>query len=559
MKNISVICLLFIVSLSSYGQSTNTIFQNELKKLLSAENIDTVALRVFNTGIELCKKDPDSTLFYAHLLDTLAGITNKKTIEGLSLRLYGDVHTSFKDQVYAIDYFLKALRVEEELIESHEMTSRSVRNIAYINNSIAINYFRKGNYEKAKEYLDKSLKLINTNPHAFSERELRDYRSRVYNNLGSVNLQLKRPDDALEYYFNAIEILINVEVVKPQLYNNVGVCYNEKEEPDKAFHYFKMALDIAQEVNDDFVQVQIYNNLSRYYIEKKNFGKARESIEKSRKIGEKLKMPNSRAISLEHSAIINYSTGNYKKAFEEYRKFKSMTDSLVNIASTTKIAEIEKESILERRNQELKFKKERREAARKKRDIIIIFFAALALLASVIFILLFIIQKGKVKREQLKKRQYRIEKEKLQGELEYKNKELATNVMYLVRKNELISNISQRLLDIKSDLKKINQDPVQDIINELQRGVDSDTWKEFELRFQQVHQEFYDRLTEQYPNLSANERRLCAFLRLNMSTKEISAITFQSPNSIKIARTRLRKKLEITNQEINLVEYLSNF
>jgi DNA-binding CsgD family transcriptional regulator len=60
------------------------------------------------------------------------------------------------------------------------------------------------------------------------------------------------------------------------------------------------------------------------------------------------------------------------------------------------------------------------------------------------------------------------------------------------------------------------------------------------------------------PELSLNERRLCAFLRLNMTTKEIASITGQSPRSIEVARTRLRKKLNLTNSDTSLTDFLSH-
>ena len=69
-------------------------------------------------------------------------------------------------------------------------------------------------------------------------------------------------------------------------------------------------------------------------------------------------------------------------------------------------------------------------------------------------------------------------------------------------------------------------------------------------------EDFYKALNKKFPDLTNNERKLCAFLRLNMSTKEISAITFQSVHSITIARSRLRKKLNITHSDISLTDFL---
>ena len=102
------------------------------------------------------------------------------------------------------------------------------------------------------------------------------------------------------------------------------------------------------------------------------------------------------------------------------------------------------------------------------------------LFAMLIFIsLLFFLARSKVKRVQLQRAKLSLENENLEKELEYKNKELTTNVMYLLRKNELINNISLKLLELKNDLLKANQVPVQRIINELQNSVNDDAWKIF--------------------------------------------------------------------------------
>jgi len=86
----------------------------------------------------------------------------------------------------------------------------------------------------------------------------------------------------------------------------------------------------------------------------------------------------------------------------------------------------------------------------------------------------------------------------------------------------------------------------------MQSNVDNTVWGEFEVRFQQVHQDFYEKLREKYPDLTPNEIKICAFLKLNMTTKDISAITFQTVKSIQVARNRLRKKMGISRDE-NLV------
>ena len=76
------------------------------------------------------------------------------------------------------------------------------------------------------------------------------------------------------------------------------------------------------------------------------------------------------------------------------------------------------------------------------------------------------------------------------------------------------------------------------------------------MRFEQVYEVFYKRLMEQFPDLTPGERKLCALLRLNVSSKDIAAITFQNPQSVDMARYRLRKKLNLTGED-NLVDFLT--
>ena len=128
-------------------------------------------------------------------------------------------------------------------------------------------------------------------------------------------------------------------------------------------------------------------------------------------------------------------------------------------------------------------------------------------------------------------------------------------MMYFMEKNEFITSISKKLIELKPDAKKDNKELIQQIINEIRINSSTKMWEEFEIRFKEVHKDFYSELHKAHPDLTLNEVKICAFLRLNMSTKEISAITHQSVKSINMARFRLRKKLEIDRDE-NLIVLL---
>lgn len=153
-------------------------------------------------------------------------------------------------------------------------------------------------------------------------------------------------------------------------------------------------------------------------------------------------------------------------------------------------------------------------------------------------------------------RQSELEQQALKNELELRNKELTTHVMYQVKKNEFILSISRQLHANLYKLRPENRKVIEDVIRDLESDSKDNAWEEFETRFHRVHADFNKKLLDKFPDLSANELRLCAFLKLNMNTKEIAAITYQSTNSIDTARSRLRQKLGISKDD-NLVAFLN--
>ena len=147
--------------------------------------------------------------------------------------------------------------------------------------------------------------------------------------------------------------------------------------------------------------------------------------------------------------------------------------------------------------------------------------------------------------------------EQYKKDLEIRNSELTFNAMCIIKNNETITRMIEGIEGGMKNGASLND--LQAILNNLRNMEHDHSWKEFEVRFTQVQKDFYDRLNTAYPDLTPNEKKLCAFLRLNMTTKDIASITHQSPHSINIARGRLRKKLDIVNSDENLVNFLAKF
>jgi DNA-binding NarL/FixJ family response regulator len=145
--------------------------------------------------------------------------------------------------------------------------------------------------------------------------------------------------------------------------------------------------------------------------------------------------------------------------------------------------------------------------------------------------------------------------------LEQKNKELVANTLFLIRNNKFNVQVSEKLNELKTVLDINNKDAYK-IIKEISASIDekikTDSWKRFDVTFNAVYDDFYKNLHIDFPDLTTTEIKLSAFLKLGLNTKDIASILFITPQSVKVSRSRLRKKLGIT-QDINLQIFLSKY
>lgn len=150
--------------------------------------------------------------------------------------------------------------------------------------------------------------------------------------------------------------------------------------------------------------------------------------------------------------------------------------------------------------------------------------------------------------------------ETLQSEVRHKNRELANTAQHLVHKNKILNSIKQQLQNLSKSLTdEGKKQEVEHIIKKINRDIKSEHFQNvFDSYFDDVHQDFVVRLKEKHSNLTPKELRLCAYLRMNLSTKEIAPLMNISIRGIEISRYRLRKKLALERDD-NLIEYLIGF
>ncbi len=151
----------------------------------------------------------------------------------------------------------------------------------------------------------------------------------------------------------------------------------------------------------------------------------------------------------------------------------------------------------------------------------------------------------------------KLQNEKLEIEIAHKNTELASSAMHLLQKGELLTNLKDELKRLSKNTKEEKTiDQYKKIIRILSEDdrVEQD-WKHFAHHFDAVHSNFLMALKKKHPSLSPNQLKLCAHLRMNLTSKEIAQLLNISVRGVEISRYRLRKKLEI-NPEANLLDYL---
>ncbi|NDW08740.1 triple tyrosine motif-containing protein [Dysgonomonas sp. 520] len=157
-----------------------------------------------------------------------------------------------------------------------------------------------------------------------------------------------------------------------------------------------------------------------------------------------------------------------------------------------------------------------------------------------------------------------LKNQRLQYDLRHKSQELASSTMNLIRKNEILQEINENIDKISSALK--NSDESTDIKKKLikmQHDIKlnierDDNWKKFEENFDMVYENYLKRLSERFSSLTVNDKKLCAYLKMGLSSKEIAPLLNMTFRSVEMSRYRLRKKMDL-ERDVNLTDFLQNF
>ncbi len=462
-------------------------------------------------------------------LSQKSGMTNE---EAIANGVIGIIYADLGDFDNSAKFNFRSLELFEQVGNKKE--------VGITLGNIAADMHSQKNYKKALDYMNEALNIakeINDKPGIAFQ----------FNNIAGVYFaSYKDYEKAMGYYKKAYRVNLELGDKMQMGINllNLGYCFFRLQKNDSALRYFENARKIFEESGN---QIRIANGeiaLGKYYFDIHDLNKSIEYSMHALNIGVSF---NSKEIIAEATDILHdiyvakKDTANaYKYSLMNFR----IRDTLQMMQSQKTLIKLEYQYNYEKQDKARKLKQQR--------SNFIMGFLILGLLSGIIIIFL------TYSRQRIKIKNAVLEKQKITADLDFKTKELTINLMALMKKNEILAEVSKKLLVIE---KKVPRDELPGAIvklnKELRKTSDEKIWKEFALRFNQINKDFYDKLFTRFPDLTQNELKLCAYLRLNMTSKEIAEITGQQIHSLENARYRLRKKLGITGSDSNLVAFLS--
>lgn len=418
-------------------------------------------------------------------------------------------------------------------------------------------------YEQAMDYFKRAL---------FINKELDDQQNyaTTLRNIGFVQQGRSQFPEARKSFNLALEIYSRLNYFPGMSTANLGIGNTEflMGEYESALVSYKMALSMAQkiEVNSKvlgpYILALCYNGLGKTYLKQGNIAEAKKALQTSIDLCDKFGIPGSKAKAAYFFSQLYGKSGNTSLSFEYFKIYHYLSDSIINARNVSMITKKEMEYQYLKKQKEKELEQLRKEEAYKRKVLMYEFLFGIAVVVLILLISVFILyrknERIKLQQSELNHKNLLLEKENLQKELDFKNRELTTNVMYQLKKNNFIWKISEKLKEIALLLKPENQKRIREVVKELDSNMSKESWEEFEYRFNEVHSNFYDSLINDFPDLTPNELKLAAFLKLNMTTKDIGTITYQSVNSITIARYRLRTKIGLRRDE-NLISFFSKY
>lgn len=540
-----------------YGSCpAQTMKIDSLKNELAVNNSNNTIPVLLSLSKEFLKVNVDTAAVYAFRALNVAEQTDNENALGMIYSQLGRLRLASGPFEDALDYLLKA----EGYLKQTEPVDKIELIRVYSN--LGSVYERLTEPGPSQKYFERAIGMLDEYDRETGATMPSPLHAPLYNNFANTLIKKGDTAKAIIYQKKGLEYAMRAKdyFQAASLMNNIGKTHLELKQPELAYPFIKQGAVLRRQQNDFRGLSASYRNLAFYFLTVKSLDSAKYFIRESINLyGQTGNMNEALAGVYKVLSDIYIAEGKYDSALFAYQTHILHNDSVYGGAKFRELARVEAKYEMLKKAQE-------EQEAQKAKELRNVLTISALLIGLLVISLLFMFQRYRSKTQRLQFEQLKLREEKLVAEqkslqidLEYKQKDLATQMLFLLKKDEFIHRVSQRISSVKEEVPAEVQPKLLKITRELQNISKSNdsSWKEFELRFKEVHHDFYEKLEAMYPDLTPKERRLCALLKLNMTTKEISSITHQSTRSLEVARTRLRRKFHLTNSEVGLVDFLA--
>ena len=463
-----------------------------------------------------------------------------------------------------IPNILNQLGISQRYLSQYDEALKSHQKAAEINERIngdpidlARSYLNMGNLMFDVKNLEASNKYYLQSEEICIKYGLNEFIPKCWGNLAANYRYEGQYEKALEYHLKSIALFEkNPSIALTREYNNIGAVYDDLEDFNVAKSYYSKALKHSEKYGEPQLIGLIYRNLGEIAMVEKDYALAEEYIQKSMDIAKNTQNIERLIRGYGKMAEIKAATNDFKSAYEYKLKYNHLYDSLKGIEVAERINNLEikyqtekKEAEIALQGEEIKILNQKVEISNLKKGLYAGgMFSTLALFGLSIF----------GYRQRIKKNRIAREKQEAiyQQEILHKQKELASQTLHLVQKNTFIQELMENLENIKSSPEKFKMEFRRIVMLLKKENASDKDWEVFKSYFADVHNDFDQKLKTIYPDISEKEIRLAAFLRMNLTTKEIAATLNVLPDSILKSKYRLKKKLGL-DKETDLNQFLN--
>ena len=492
-----------------------------------------VALCDYYYACYLGKNDPREALQWADKsLEAL-----KNTIENKDTgKLYARIKLAKSGCLVLLNLLPEAYNNTQEGIEMAEKINDSVL-LGKLYNNMGMMYLKTDRIQESINSLHNSLKNLSNNFEA------------LYN-LCLAHSVAKELDSTYQYYDSAYfykEQLLAAARNRQDttaFYYRAGCMKSFEKKYDEAVRFLLQAYENVQ-VNENMEQfgLDFYNmwgtltELSRVLLNMGYLDQAQEFIDKAIQLAETSNHIDAIANSYGIKSDIWSRKGDYKAAYEYAQKQQECNGELNQLQDVVKLSQYERDLLLRESEEQLRCEKQKQQTT----WIVAGLLAFFSILIAILLVL-------------FNRKRHRM----LEQELDAQHREMTSKALNQMHVNEVLGDVVEKLSKIQNTPNG-GGTSLTSTIHDLKEMVDDGSKKDFDYYFVQVHPDFYKHLSADFPDLTPNDLRLCAFVVAKLNIKEIAELNNMSADSVKNARSRLRKKLGLTDPNASLLTFLSKY